>query len=164
MNKKNNLKKSDIHSFDAYYRNVIFRNSNLLVPYINLGFIEHELNRTSEIMYLDRAYLIAENLTYFRVYEKEALIGDSNQDGFFFFGGRNLDHDHFVDLEFNSESVYLMIPDDSKLSHKMWVPIETPLFNPNLTEKVVDDFFDYKNLAADVKKIFFNCSSPNGNL
>ena len=150
----------EIHSFDANYKNVIFYNNNLLIPYVNLGISNHPLNTTSTLQFLDFSYMIFKNIKFLSVYicNKRSIVIKSNlflKYPKYNFGGEYLDYNTsiFNDLEIHCESAFLQILETTKISDKMWV------LKPNsdyiyINEEYTKIFFDFIYLPENIRKIF----------
>ncbi len=150
----------EIHSFDAYYKNVIFYNNNLLIPYINLGISNHPLNETSSLQFLDYSYMVFENVKALSVYICNKRYSVNEFNSFrnypkYNFGGEYLDYNAsiFNDLEIFSEKAFLVKLETTKISDKMWV------FNPKLKYLNIDleyakGFFDFVYLPESIKELF----------
>src|SRR5437763_13260307 len=84
----------EIDSFEAYYKNVIFRNNCLVVPYINLGVSNHELSPGGkEMSFMNFAYLVFRDVSYLKVYlDKAYLVVDQQRKScHLHFGGNYMD-------------------------------------------------------------------------
>jgi hypothetical protein len=150
----------EIHSFDAYYKNVIFYNNNLLIPYINLGVSNHPLNETSSLQFLDYSYMVFENIKSLSVYICNRRYNITKFNSFqnypkYNFGGEYLDYNSsiFNDLEIYCEKAFLFKLETTKISDEMWV------FNPDLKYINIDMeyakcFFDFAYLPEGIKEVF----------
>lgn len=150
----------EIHSFDAYYKNVVLYNNNLLIPYINLGISNHPLNNTSSLQFLDFSYMVFENIKSLSVYICNKRYNVNEFNSFqnypkYNFGGEYLDYNAsiFNDLEIYCEKAFLVKLETTKISDKMWV------FNAdskyvNIDLEYAKGFFDFLFLPAGLKELF----------
>ena len=135
----------ELHSFDAYYKNVILLGNTLIIPYVNLALFN--VNRGSKPEYIDRCYVLLKEIKRLSLYSQENIISNSNFGKYdLFLGGMNLDDKSvFVDMDVicNDGGVYLL--EDSKISHELSIPIDTPNFSMNMDPKKVEELFMYKD-------------------
>lgn len=159
-NSDKNIFHSDIdelHSFDAYYRGVILRNNNLVIPYINLGVSQHPVNPSKDLLFFDFSFMIFQGVNYLDAYinskRYKILTVIKNADVFYSFGGTYLDYDEsvFNDMRISCDKAYLQILSTSRLSKTMWLPIPTPNFKMNMSESEMNYFFDFNNFPDSIK-------------
>jgi len=151
----------ELHSFDAYYKKVVFKNNTLVIPYINLGVSNHVINPSSDILFIDFAYMIFKAVSYLTVYIKGKrliVIDTSKKEKIYYFGGSYLDIDVgiFNDMEICCKKSYLQTLDISRISDVMWIPQNVPNYSINIDIKIVEDFYSGKLMPNEVKKIIEN--------
>lgn len=145
----------EIHSFDAKYKNVIYRNNNIVIPYINLGVSNHPLHREGKGMtFLDYAYMVFKDVLYLSVYIKERyiVVDAEKREEIFYFGGDYLDNGNYIfnDMEICCKEAYLQTLKITQLSHMMWVPFPTLNFPQNMDKDIVKEFFGHKLMPDNV--------------
>lgn len=60
---------TQLDSFDALYKSVLFKNNNLVIPYINLGVVNNPLNgNKNELRYMSYCYIVCKNVSYLKVF------------------------------------------------------------------------------------------------
>jgi hypothetical protein len=147
----------EINSFESYYKNVIFRNNNLIIPYMNLGVSEHPLNRTKELKHLDYAYMVFENVSYLSVYisKKRYIVCDQIRDLKYYFGGSYYDLDSciFNDMEICSNQAYLHTIQSSRLSSDRWIPDVNRSFPLNTDLNINEQFFIGEFMPEIIKSL-----------
>jgi len=149
----------EIHSFDAYYRNVVLSNNNLVIPYINLGVSQHQVNPTSDLMFIDFALMIFEKVTYLDVFisGKRYKVIDQGKEprSVYHFGGTYLDFNKgiFNDMEICSKKVYLQLLATSILSKDMWRPIDSSKAKSNMGHLDVEYFFETNNFPENIREL-----------
>jgi hypothetical protein len=149
----------EIHSFEAKYKNVIFRNNNIVIPYANLGVSNHPLHKGGKGMtFLDYAYMVFRDVTYLSVYitkERYVVIDLEKREEIFYFGGDYLDSHNFIfnDMEICCKKAYLQTLEITQLSHTMWVPFPTSNFSRNMNMDTTEDFFNQKFMPVDIKEL-----------
>lgn len=148
----------EIHSFDAYYKNVILRNNNLVIPYINLGISRHAINSSEEMLFLNFAYMVFVDINYLDVYvnnKRSQVINRLISLELYHFGGNYLDYNEsvFNDIGISCNKVFLQTLDNTQLSNQMWIPIVLPNFKMNLEMEKVDDFFNMKYLPRNIRDL-----------
>lgn len=147
---KDNL--DEIHTFDGYYKNVIFKNNNLIIPYFNLGVSEHPINKSSELEFLNYCYMVFLDIKFLSVYvcmKRLTVIDTIQKSKVLNFGGTYLDFDKSIynDLEISCERAFLQTLEESELSKSMWkmtVNSETP---------DIDNLWNFKYLPTKIKSI-----------
>ena len=148
----------EIHSFDAKYKNVIFRNNNLIVPYLNLGVSNHPLHIEKRGMtYIDFSYMVFEGISFLRVFitKPYIVIELKNQVNHLYFGGDYLDYESKIynDMEIGCSDASLHILEVTKFSKKMWTLSDTQDFKRNTDSKFVMDFFDHKFIPEKIRQL-----------
>lgn len=146
----------EIHSFDARYKNVIFRNNNLVVPYINLGLAHHPLHLINHPMkFLDYSYMVFIDVVYLSVFiGNRYVVIDLVQDfQRLYFGGDYWDIGSkiFNDMQISCSEAYLQTLEFTQLSDDMWMPFDTRNYPVNMDVSMVNDFFDHKFLPDNIK-------------
>lgn len=149
-----------IHSFDAFYKNVIFRNNKLIIPYINLGISQHPLNSSDKLMFIDFAYLVFKDIFYLDVFidgRRLKVINELNQNEKFHFGGTYLDiHESiYNDMEISCKDAYLQTLNNSQLSSEMWIPIKVPNYKKNIDDDTFFSFFQNKFIPSNITDLLF---------
>lgn len=147
----------EIHSFDARYKNVIFRNNNLIVPYINLGISNHPLNKNDKLKYLDYSYMVFINVTYLKVFlgKPYIVIDQDSSTTKYYFGGDYLDYDRRIynDMEIACSEAYLQTTEITNISNEMWMPFDTINFPNNMNETDVKGFFNNVYMPENIKQL-----------
>ncbi len=148
----------EIHSFDARYKNVIFRNNNIVVPYINLGVSKHPLHTEEKGMaFLDYTYMVFVDVSYLKVYLKKPyiVIDLEKKAEHFYFGGDYWDNENkiFNDMEIGCSEAFLQTLNITKLSDEMWMPLKTPNFTQNMNSETVEDFFNHNYIPPNINAL-----------
>lgn len=153
------MTQSNKYSFDtveSFFYGIIFEKETLIIPYINLGICNHELNNSSRLKFIDFAYIIGRNVEYCRVNSEngeKVLFNDNDRElNSFHFGGENLyPKGNCDEIEFRARKSYLRLLPDSKISDSFWIPIDTPNFRKNIDENRLTYFCEkaHEMLASD---------------
>ncbi len=153
----------EIHSEDAYYKNPILRNNNLIVPYINLGIGEHVLNRERNLKFIDFAYLVATDISFLSVWIPNEsdfngrqlwLINKEKNNSLHYWGGSNLDKDSvFYAMNIACKSAFICMLPASKISDGYWTPFIGTSLAQNMDTSVVEDFFSGKMMPVEVSNL-----------
>jgi hypothetical protein len=141
------------HSIEAYYANAYFNRSTLIIPYINLGFVEHPLNpRSDKAKYVDFAYLVCLGLDYLKV-QTGVLLGYREDAGrLLYFGGLQLDGPpELVDFQIGCESAYVQLLPDSRIADSNWVAVDAP--NRNLDDAAIKTFFRGERMPETIRTL-----------
>lgn len=152
--------RDEVHSADAYHKNPVLRNNNLIVPYINLGIGEHELNRESNLKFIDFAYLLAIDISFLSVWipnEKDFngrqlwLINRSQANGLHYWGGSSLDEDSiFLSMTISCRAAFIYLLPTSQMSKDYWTPIKGTRLSKNMDDSIVENFFSGKMMPEEV--------------
>lgn len=148
----------EIHTFDSMYKNVIFKNNSLVIPYLNLGvYGYHPLHqKKSDISYINFSYIVFVGVSFLKVYlDKPYIIVDNGLDGDYYFGGIYLDSTTHVfnDLKIGSKYAFLQTINISEVRSEMW-DLEISFGFPNLIDKKEkESFFEHKYLPDNIRKI-----------
>jgi hypothetical protein len=138
------ISKGTIHSFDGFYKNVRFKNGTLIIPYINLAIVNHELNPGEKLKFINFSYLIFEQVSYLTVYldKNYVIIDEGETDVKFHAGGTYLDYDTHVynDNEICCANAILKTVEGSMLSSEMWIPFDTPNLPRNMSADSIGFF------------------------
>lgn len=127
-----NFKMEDVHTFDGFYKNVILKNDNLIIPFFNLGIL---YKNASALKFLNYCYLIFLDVQYLSVYlrEKRLIVIDSDEAlKKYYCGGTYLDDEVgiFNDLEISCKNSIIVILNDTLIADTKWV------FNSDETSKL----------------------------
>lgn len=139
----------ELDSFESYFK-VIYRDeTSLIIAYFNLGISEHsELNLEEKLKYIDRAYLVCEDITFLSINNcviKNLKINSPS----FYFGGfdlNNNDDEKINDIEVKANNIYLKLPDNFIISNSLWSPfkVDNNLFKV-IPKSKVDNLLEFKN-------------------
>lgn len=141
------------HSSEAYYSNVYFNNSILIIPYINLGFIEHPLNpRSDRAVFADFAYLVCLGLKYLKVQAGVLLGNPEEAEHILYFGGLQMDGPpELIDFEIECQSAYVLLLPESRLSDTCWIAVDAP--SRNLDAEEVSAFFRGERMPRSIHQL-----------
>lgn len=150
----------ELHSEDAYHKNPVLRNNNLIVPYINLGIGEHELNRGRDLKFIDFAYLVAIDISFLSVWVPDEngfngrqlwLINGSQENGLHYWGGTHLNDDSiFLSMTVSCQAAFICLLPSSQMSGDFWTPQKGTLLPQNMDDLTVRDFFSGKMMPDEV--------------
>jgi hypothetical protein len=141
------------HSSEAYYSNVYFDKSKLVIPYINFGFLDDAVNpRSDRAVFADFAYLVCLGLKYLKVDSGVLLGRREDGDRILHFGGSQLDGPpELIDFEVVCRSAYVQLLPDSRLSDSIWVAVDSPL--RNLDAEMVSAFFRGERMPESIRQL-----------
>ena len=123
-----------ISTLDSYRGSIIIREDAVLIPLINLGIIDHVLNPTDQVVYIDFSYLFCKGFSKLQL--DSFTDPESRDKRYCYIGGSKKG-----DLEVECERVYLLLASDRRLSSTIWVPTNTPYSRPNLDLNQVNNFW-----------------------
>ena len=129
----------EIHSFESYFGRIVKEYDSITIPYVNLGVSEHSLNKGEELKYLNKAYMVFEGVVSF---EESYSLGNTNGLLTLYFGGYDVNKGEHREFKIVCNRAYLKLLEDSKLSAKMWIPIEIQNYRSNKDKPEVSEFLD----------------------
>lgn len=148
----------EIDTSDAYFGTIILFNEKMLVPYINLGISNHDLNRDDILKHINFCYIVFIDIDYLKIdgnIIKDNLLDKYDSIKSIYLGGDDLlKKQNIYDIEVQAKNSFLQLIYDSKINENYWVPIETPNFKRNMDEKSVNNFINNKNLPENLSLIF----------
>jgi hypothetical protein len=141
------------HSSEAYYANVYFDRSKLIIPYVNLGFIEHPLNpRSDRAVFVDFAYLVCLGVKYLKVQAGVLLGRREDAERIRHFGGSQMDGPpELIDFEIGCDLAYVQLLPDSRLSESVWIAVDSPA--RNLDARSVTAFFRGERMPESIRQL-----------
>lgn len=147
----------EIDTSESYFGKIIKRNNDFLViPYINLGIAEHELNRSTRLKYINYSYIVGLKLLFLKL-NSEIIIdrrGKYENIESIYLGGNDLIiNQNVFDIEFKAKKSFLQLVESSQIRNEHWMPIVTPNFPPNMEHILVDEFINNRNLPDNIKEI-----------
>ncbi len=148
----------EIDSSEARYKNVIFKNNNLIIPYINLAVSNHPLNDSGNNLFLDYSYMVFLDVTYLTVFiraNRYIVVDIKKNEDPFYFGGVYLDYEGYIynDLEICCKKAYLRTLPFTQLSFDMWVHSESQILNKNMNSSSVEKFFEGIYMPIEIRQL-----------
>lgn len=153
----------ELNTEESYFRKVILRNNNLIIPYINLAVSNHPLNERDKPKYINYSYLVAIDLSYLSGWVKNeydyngkhyVVINQSENEKLYTLGGENLDEESlFSEIRLACKMIFLQVLNISELSDHMWIPIDTPNFKKNMNSGFTEDFFNGLYMPSNIKNL-----------
>lgn len=149
----------ELHSSDGYYNNVIFRNNNIIMPFINLGISNHPLHKGDRLKFINYSYLVAEDVQYLDIWVPEMntgkrchVINRFKNENIYYWGGTNLDEKSiFNDMRICCKAAFIQTIEISRLSDNIWVPYDTPNQPLNTDKRVLDNFGEGAYMPDNIK-------------
>ncbi|PIF45764.1 hypothetical protein CLU96_2776 [Chryseobacterium sp. 52] len=144
----------EIHTSDAYFGKILLAGKNLLIPYINLGISNHDLNRGNILKHINFCYTVFIDIDYLKIdgnLTKDNLLDKYDSKNSIYLGGDDLlRNQNIYDIEVQAKNAFLQLRYDSKITENYWLPIENHNFKINMDEKLVKDFINNKNLPKNL--------------
>lgn len=146
----------EIDTFEAFYKNVIHHDGNLIFPYINIGVSYHPFNPSKEHLHIDKAYIVCLNSCINKINGvptnncKNYTVANFQTIGL---SGVNLNKSSHIELEIFCEKVFLQTLPNSKLRKDFWIPERMPSFEMNMNEKEVEAFFNNEYMPENIKEL-----------
>ncbi|KAA5533744.1 hypothetical protein F0919_14525 [Taibaiella lutea] len=147
----------EIHTFESYFGKTILSNKCLIMPYVNLGISDHELNPSSKMKYIDYCYVIALDFLFLKK-NSDILLNNLNQEydstKSIYLGGNDLIGDQGIfDIEFQSKKSFTQVVEGYQLSSEQWLPVQTPNFKANMNPERIESFVQNKHLPNNIDEI-----------
>lgn len=150
----------EIDSFESQYKNVILRNNNLVVPYINIGLSNHPLHDyKGKLRFIDFSYIVLLNVSYLKIFigNPYCVIDLKKTDTVYYFGGEYLDYGKkiFNDIEVCCTQCYLQTLEFSRLGeeNEHWISSDISTYKQNMDSVLVNDFFEHKYVPENIRKL-----------
>ncbi|KQT27031.1 hypothetical protein ASG22_20460 [Chryseobacterium sp. Leaf405] len=155
----------EIDTSEAYFGKIILFNEKMLVPYINLGISNHDLNRGDMLKHINFCYAVFIDIDYLKIDDKlmkDNLLDKYDSKSSIYLGGDDLlKNQNIYGIEIQAKNAFLQLRYDSKITENYWLPVETPNFKRNMDEKLVNSFMNNKNLPDNLSLIFQDCEESS---
>ncbi|WP_129020200.1 hypothetical protein [Edaphocola flava] len=146
----------ELDTFESFFGQIEKNKSNLIIPYLNLGISNHELNPSKKIQYIDYAYIIAQELLFFKIDQivvVNKLNDKYNYKESVFLGGESLiENQKVYDIELQAKHIFLQINENYQIREEPWLPVDTPKYPKNMDFDKVDQFIYNRSIPENVKK------------
>jgi|GEM_PF-3562109 len=146
----------EIDTFEAFYKNFFYKNSVLVIPYINIGVSCHPINPSKKALYIDKSYLVFINACINKingVLDKKCDQFVGSNFNSIDISGIDCTENRHIALQIFYERAFLQLLPESRLSREFWIPQKTPNFEVNMDEKDVEFFFSNKHMPENIKKL-----------
>ncbi|WP_027373916.1 hypothetical protein [Chryseobacterium sp. UNC8MFCol] len=145
---------NEIHTSDAYFGHIIFTTKSLIVPYINLGISNHELNKNNSLKFIDYCYFVAVDFSFLKINNdiiRDDLSNKYNPAESIYLGGFDMvGNQNIFDIEIQANKKFIQLINNSKIIDKMWTPVEGTLFPMNLDINKVNTFISNKSIPKNL--------------
>lgn len=110
----------EIHTSDAYFCKILLAGKNLLIPYINLGISNHDLNRDDILKHINFCYTVFIDIDYLKIdgnLTKDNLLDKYDSRNSIYLGGDDLlRNQNIYDIEVQAKNAFLQLRYDSKIT------------------------------------------------
>lgn len=148
----------EIDTSDAYFGKIIFFKNNILIPYINMGISNHELNRTEQLKHINYSYFVAIDFHFLKINNNviyNNLKNEYNSLESIHLGGWDmLENQDVFDIEIQTNKMFIQLINNSEISEKIWIPLKGTRFPMNLDECTVNNFINNTNLPENLLSTF----------
>jgi hypothetical protein len=144
--------RESIDEFDSYESFIghIYTIENLIVfPYINLAVSHHPLNKSEQLMYIDRSYLVFGGVERFAESDTELFSKTTQAKYDLCHGGISIIDLCFKEFIIECNNWALFVFNDSKVRTEPWVPIDTETQTKNMAEQDIA----FMSLKPDIEKM-----------
>ncbi|RYU92632.1 hypothetical protein [Emticicia agri] len=141
MNKSYELfyeESDEINTSEGFRGAINIIDNHVIIPCINVGVAEHLLNPTKSNNFIDYSYLLYVNVK--SIHFNTVLDKRFEETEIYYNSCTNIIGAKQFEVSIECEKLCLIIRKNSRLSTKTWIPIETPVFTPNLYESEVFEF------------------------
>lgn len=154
MNKYYNISDS-IDTLHSYIGQILLKDKSLLLPYIGLGILDHDLNPTMKLKFINYSYIVALDLEFLKINNNIIInnLDDKNdiKNRVFLGGNPLIDTQKGInELEIQAREIFIFIPDKYEISNNFWIPVDTPNFNRNINEEDLITFISNKNIPFNL--------------
>lgn len=142
----------EIDTSEGFRGAISIVDNHVIIPCINVGVSEHPLNPTKSNNFIDYSYLLYVNVK--SIHFKTVLNKTSEETEIYYNGCTNIVGTEQFEASIECEKLCLIKRKNSRLSTRMWIPIETQAFSPNLDKSMVYEFLhsDINPLIEFIKK------------
>ncbi|PIF45761.1 hypothetical protein CLU96_2773 [Chryseobacterium sp. 52] len=152
----------EIDTSDAYFGKILFSKNNILVPYINMGISNHELNRTKELKHISYSYFVAIDFHFLKI-NNDIIINDLKNkydpwESVYLGGWDMLENQNIFEIEIQANNTFIQLVSNSQINEKIWIPLKETFFPMNLDEFTVNNFISNKDLPKNLSLIFQDCT------
>lgn len=140
-----------IDTVDSFIGQILLKRDSIIIPYINLGIVQHALNYSSKLKFINFSYIYGFGLKLLKANNQiisNGLEGTYQEKNSIFLGGSSLvdSQKQIHELELQASEVFLFLPHTYKIRSNFWIPVNTPNFKRNMDEREVDDFIFNKHI------------------
>ncbi|RFS15591.1 hypothetical protein [Emticicia sp. C21] len=147
----------EINTSEGYRGAIKIIDNHVIIPCINVSVTEHSLNKTKENNFIDYCYLFYLNVKTFHF--NTVLNNVSEGTEMYYNGCASIVGAEQFEASIECKKLCLILRSDSRLSTKMWIPIETPAFRPNLDKSEVYEFL-HSDINPVIDFIKYQENSP----
>jgi hypothetical protein len=146
-----------VNTSESYSDKILFDGDTLIIPNINIQLMEgNPLNNIS--CFIDYSICIFRGVEMINARSNnltlsiESSLKYENLETEYIYYNK-FDNNKGYEIEIKSRDIKLYIFDYSKVSfEKMFIPIHTPFFSPNMKIQDVNDFFSEKFLTEEIRQ------------
>lgn len=148
----------EIHTSDAYFGKVLLNGENLLIPYINLGISNHELNESNNLKFIDYCYFVAIDFSFLKINDNIILDNLKNKynplESSYLGGYDMLGNQNVFDIEVQANKRFIQLVKNYKIDEQIWIPLKELSFPINLDIDTLNDFVNNKKLPENLMILF----------
>ena len=129
----------ELYVAEMFSGQIFIESKQILIPCINIGVSEHPLNPEKDLKYIDFSYLFFDEVISLEFNKIYTQIEDILENTFFMDTYDILKNDSYQ-IEIRCKRISFIPSEKYRISKKMWTPIKTPNFKPNLIYNDVHKF------------------------
>jgi len=139
----------ELDSYESFIGH-IYKVENLIVfPFVNLAVSNHPLNKSEQLMYIDRSYLVFGDVERFSESDAELFSKTIQARYHLCHGGVSILDLRFKEFIIECNNCSLFLFNNSMIRTEQWVPIDTETQTKNMTEQDIA----FMSLKPDIEKM-----------
>ncbi len=139
----------ELDSYESFIGHIFTVERLIVFPYINLAVSNHPLNKSEQLMYIDRSYLVFGDVEFFSESDIELFTKMTQAKYDLCHGGISIIDLCFKEFIIECNNCALFLFNDSKIRTEQWVPIDTETRTKNMTEQDIA----FMSLEPDIGKM-----------
>lgn len=125
----------EIDSYESFIGHIYKVENFIVFPYVNLAVSNHPLNKSEQLMYIDRSYLVFGDVELFSESDTELFSKTTQAKYDLCHGGISIIDLCLKEFIIKCNNCALILFNDSKIRTEQWVPIDTETQTKNMAEQ-----------------------------
>ncbi len=139
----------ELDSYESFIGHIYKVEDLIVFPYVNLAVSNHPLNRSEQLMYIDRSYLVFGDVEFFSESDPDLFTKTTQAKYDLCHGGASIIDLRFKEFIIECNNCALFLFNNSKIRTEQWVPIDIETRTKNMTEQDIS----FMSLEPDIGKM-----------